>query len=77
MARPIKKKHYKHPIITMIKLDPEQALLVACITTVGGYFNAGGTQCMERTGGTFSRCARAVKGRQGIYGLGNASTPPS
>ena len=32
----MRKKRYKHPVITLVKLDPEQAILAAC--QVGGLY---------------------------------------
>ena len=47
MNKWVKKKRYKHPVITVVKLDPEQALLVAC-KSGGAYWmrNAGVTYCV-------------------------------
>ena len=39
-----KKKLYSKPVITVVKLDPAQALLSAC--TIGGAYFAGGDRCM-------------------------------
>jgi len=58
----IRKKRYKHPIITVVKLDPEQALLVACQTN-GAYFAPGGTLCMAR-GTTGSSCVMPIRTRK-------------
>ncbi len=67
LGKYIRKKHYKYKEITMVKLDPEQALLVACIT--GGLYMTqiapGDTWCMRRlaTGAPFSSpCRRAARG---------------
>jgi len=54
----IKKKRYKHPVITVVKLDPDQALLVVC-RTGGVYFIL--NSCLHGPGGVI--CSRTPKGR--------------
>ena len=49
----MRKKRYKHPVITVVKLDPEQALLVAC--KVDGAYWRGGT-CVYGTRHTHYAC---------------------
>lgn len=70
------KKKYIKPVITRVKLDPEQAILQACI--IGGiYFAGGAVDCMSASmaGTTHITCATTVKGTktgsaQSIAGVG-------
>ena len=68
-----KKKPYFKPVITVIKLDPQQALLAACKSN-GAYF-AFGTFCVARPG--IGRCRTAVRGHTYSGIGGTASTPPT
>jgi len=59
----VRKKRYKHPVITVVKLDPEQALLVTCKTD-GGYFFAASHPSFCRTrGGGPTPCLIHIRGR--------------
>ena len=60
----IKKKRYKHPVITVVKLDPDQALLAPCKID-GGYLDRGPIPyiCKTRSAG-YRQCVFSPKGRQ-------------
>lgn len=80
MTRLMKKKTYEYKEITVVKLDPEQALLVVCVSG-GQYFGTdrGGSlsKCF-RTGGVGGPCVRSVRGvRRGKRGGYTASAEPS
>ena len=60
-----RKKRYKHPVITMLKLDPEQALLVACMVGGGYFLNTTSPRGACHARGALSNCAVAVRGRFG------------
>ena len=78
-ARPTKKykKRYKHPVITVVKLDPEQVILVAC--QGGGAFMDLDRRTCHRKFGPNPDCWNSVKGnRYGNQMTGFVrSEPPS
>ena|SRR3989338_5447009 len=61
----VRKKRYKHPVITVVKLDPDQALLAVC-ANAGLYFRYWGTDrvrvCVVVPGGA-EVCSRTKRGR--------------
>ncbi len=76
LGKYIRKKRYKHPVITVVELDPEQALLVAC--SIGGAYFHFRTGCPVRHA-TGAGCMSSVRGRRapGVYPGSTASSPPS
>ena len=71
-----KKKPYSKPVITVIKLDPEQALLSAC-KTLGLYFR-GTRGCLAAPRGFGYRCTRSVRSHiRATFGTNYANVVPS
>ena len=48
LGKYIRKKYYKHPVITVVKLDPEQCLLTSCKSN-GLYFQGAVGNCVYST----------------------------
>ena len=71
-----KKKRYKKPVLTIIKLDPEQALITQCY--VGGFGWMEGLNCLRVIGPSPRWCSVAVRGAPQIGGESHsAQTAPS
>lgn len=70
------KKKYEQPVITRIKLDPAQAMLVACAVGAA-YFNGGGAVCMTGTGGTLCWSSVRARRRGSAVTTVSTSTMPS
>ena len=72
----MKKTKYAKPIITRIKLDPEQAVLVACSNAAGDRIYFAGLGCV--VDGGMSDCTISVRAQRGTRrGSGVASDQPT
>ena len=78
LGRWVHKKRYKHPVITVVKLDPEQALLAAC-KAGGGYFvhDVHGIFCKARatTGAACGTPAKGIRGAMTAAGEEESDVP--
>lgn len=63
---------YKKPVVTAIKLDYQQAIIVACQVS-GAYFIGTVSECYP-LGGADSACNTAVRGRRGSFRFAAAPT---
>lgn len=73
----VRKKRYKHPVITVVKLDPDQALLAICQVN-GGYWDRTANVCVGIQGTTGGNCNRSVRNRRNAANVFNIlSAQPS
>ena len=79
LKKPVVKKHYTKPVLTIIDLDPASAILTQCrISENPGFFLAPHYCTSRPGGGAFTDCDTPVRGRRIPRGsLHNEDSVPS